>query len=440
MKRKSIIVVLFLLLVSFCFTLISYDEDGKTEKTRNILVQDLDVQCALNSTFESYEMNTVDKEIRFNANMSLDKSLDADYNALSDYDDTYDVTISANFDFDTHIMYISYFVYDNNELLETGTLMGSPCITEDGTTDVAFYDDGEIIYLSELDVTTAINECGFFSALRNFASKCAKALEVIVPVCSAVAVVAGAVAVTCVTCGIGGVAILGVTVATSTLVSVAAVSLATPLIIGGIAISADIVAELGEGILAMTQVEKDSLNSLDDLIDKDEVKTKLKELGISKEDLKTILKTMLGITSLYAFEKTTDKVLCIGRDLSGDKSRYVGASDTDFTYSYEKVGHWAFFSSSYNALISQYGEKAVKYVNYLLILYCCYDDWDFMLVTNPYYYIPEHSDVMVTCTYTDELQLIRSNSYNNFINYNYTWSTIPKPASIWSFAGYRVSR
>lgn len=38
----------------------------------------------------------VDKEIRFNTNMYLDKSLDADINALSDYDDTYDVNISAN--------------------------------------------------------------------------------------------------------------------------------------------------------------------------------------------------------------------------------------------------------------------------------------------------------------------------------------------------------
>lgn len=49
-------------------------------------------------------------------------------------------------------------------------------------------------------------------------------------------------------------------------------------------------------------------------------------------------------------------------------------------------------------------------------------------------------DVMMQCSYTTELQIVRSNSYNRFINCTYTWSTIPKPSSIWSYAGFRVSR
>ena len=113
------------LLVSVFVSIVTINKNktsAATERTRSILAGDVDVQCALDSTFESYEMYTLDDQIQFTGSISIDKNLDADYNALSDYDDSYDVTISANYDYDRYVMYISYFVYDDDELIAIGTI------------------------------------------------------------------------------------------------------------------------------------------------------------------------------------------------------------------------------------------------------------------------------------------------------------------------------
>ena len=135
MKKKTILLCFMALLVSVLVTIVSINKtkiSAEVETTRSILAGDVDVQCALDSTFESYGMNTLDNQIQFTGNMSIDKTLDADYNALSDYDDSYDVTISANYDYDTHIMYISYFVYENDALIDSNTLMGTPFVDDEG--------------------------------------------------------------------------------------------------------------------------------------------------------------------------------------------------------------------------------------------------------------------------------------------------------------------
>ena len=147
-----------------------------------------------------------------------------------------------------------------------------------------------------------------------------------------------------------------------------------------------------------------------------------------------------GAYELYKLVNTIDKVLVIGRDLSNEDMNYEGATSYDFSHSYDKLGHWSFYNTNYTNLVKKYGNELMKLANYCAVFYCICDDWDFLLATPPYYYIAEHKSEMIECAYTNEIALIRSNSYNYFTNTSYTWGTFTKPASCWAYGGYRVSR
>ncbi len=444
MKKKTIlffICTLFLMLVACGGS----KKESKEVKSREILVDSPDINCMLDDTFDDYSMKIVDNEVRFDSSLSINKNLESQHDALSSYDENYDVTISANYNSETSIMYITYFIYDEDTLVESDTLMGTPFVDENGNEDVVFYEDGEFLYLSELEIDSSINSCGWFTSFfKKVAKACKDAVKVVAPVCAAVAVCAAAVAVTVVSCGTGSAALVGAAAATGALVNVAIAAAATPVVIGGIAIAAEVVADLGEGIISLIQgnTNKENsekkINSLDDLINSDEVKKLLKDLGWTTKALITVLCIMLGVDLLSEFEETEDKVLCIGRDLSGERDKYIGATENDYSHAYNKLGHWSFFNLNYETYYKQYG-KLIDLANELLIIYCCIDDWDFILVTNPYPYLDERGQEKINCTYSKEISIIRTSDYNSFFN-GYTWQTIPNLPSIYSYAGYRVSR
>ena len=445
MKKKTIlffICTLFLMLVACGGS----KKESKEVKSREILVDSPDINCMLEDTFDDYSMKIVDNEVRFDSSLSINKNLESQYDALNSYDDTYDVTISANYNSETSIMYITYFIYDEDTLVESDTLMGTPFVDENGNEDVVFYDDGEYLYLSELEIDSSINNCGWFTSFfKKVAKVCKDAVKVVAPVCAAVAVCAAAVAVTVVSCGTGSAALVGAAAATGALINVAIAAAATPVVIGGIAIAAEVVADLGEGIISLIQnnaTEENSekkIDSLDDLINSDEVKKLLKDLGKTKNALITILCTMLGVDLLSKFEETEDKVLYIGRDLS-DKEKVIkeGATNYDISHAYNTFGRWAFFNEKYNALWDQYG-KLIDVANELLISYCCMRDFDFVLVTNPYPYMEERGAEKDNATYSKEIAIIRYANYDYFYN-GMTWQTIPVSNLKYAYAGYRVSK
>lgn len=181
--------------------------------------------------------------------------------------------------------------------------------------------------------------------------------------------------------------------------------------------------------------------SFDDFFNREDVKNKL---GINTvDDAKRVLCIMLGITSLSELENgSRDRVLCIGRDI------YSTHSDLSCIDGYQnyanKYNYWAFYNSDYSSLIETYHD--LMYIaNELLVVYCCKNDWDFILVTNPYHYMEEHyTGKYQGLAYSREIKIIRSTGYNNFINVDYTWQTIPNPglseASHYQYAGYRISR
>lgn len=445
MKKKTIlffICTLFLMLVACGGS----KKESKEVKSREILVDSPDINCMLEDTFDDYSMKIVDNEVRFDSSLSINKNLESQYDALNSYDDTYDITISANYNSETSIMYITYFIYDEDTVVESDTLMGTPFVDENGNEDVVFYDDGEFLYLSELEIDSSINSCGWFTSFfKKVAKACKDAVKVVAPVCAAVAVCAAAVAVTVVSCGTGSAALVGAAAATGALINVAIAAAATPVVIGGIAIAADVVADLSEGIISLiqnnTSEKKDNkkINSFDDFLNTDEVEDKLKELDETKDRLIELMVKMLGIQNILTFERTNDKVLCIGRDLSNEKVvSDNGGTDYDVSRAYNKIGHWSFFNKNYFKYLDEYG-NLMNFANELLIAYCCIDDWDFILVTNPYPYLDERGEEKINCTYSKEISIIRTANYDHFWN-GYTWQTIPNLSSIYSYAGYRVTK
>jgi len=166
--------------------------------------------------------------------------------------------------------------------------------------------------------------------------------------------------------------------------------------------------------------------------------------SLQKQQVLELLAIMLGladISELHKFYNTDNKVLCIGRDFTG---YYVDRTDSYGDYA-RNEGYWAFFNENYDNLSIIY-EGLMGITNELLIHYCCLTNWDFILVTNPYYYINgRFKGLFGGYGYKKELELIRNYNYNCFEN-GLTWDSIPKPGdesekdSHFVFGGYRVSK
>ena len=167
--------------------------------------------------------------------------------------------------------------------------------------------------------------------------------------------------------------------------------------------------------------------------------------SLQKQQVLELLAIMLGlekIENLHKFYDSDNKVLCIGRDIS---ERFVERNDGYQNYAF-KYGFWAFFNVAYLTFVAKFTQLIMDIANELLIHYCCLTDWDFILVTNPYYYINgRFKGLFGGYGYKKELELIRSYNYNYFEN-GLTWDTIPNSgveeleASHFVFSDFRVSK
>lgn len=172
-----------------------------------------------------------------------------------------------------------------------------------------------------------------------------------------------------------------------------------------------------------------------------DIKQGLKDIGKTTTELKECLASFLGVTAvtLSEFYNSDNKVLCIGRAF--EDKRFTQYND----YA-EENGFWRFFVKDYKGAIDDYGEELIEIANKVLVLYCCNQNWDFILVTNPYYYMAEHLDLSYGgLGYSMEIALIRTNGYYRFLNTSLTWQTIPRPLikdewAFFGFCGYRVSK
>ena len=172
---------------------------------------------------------------------------------------------------------------------------------------------------------------------------------------------------------------------------------------------------------------------------------KLKQLGKSVNDVEGCLKEFLSIATLDRFYNSNDKVLCIGRDPGNDEE--ILRIDSIYRYNNyaTSYGFWKFYVKDFEDKVGKYTLNLINLVNDILIYYCIYNDWDFVLVTNPYYYMKEHKDLRYGgYNYSNEISIIRNHSYNRFLNVSLTWNTIKNPGyrelNYYALAGYRVSK
>lgn len=215
----------------------------------------------------------------------------------------------------------------------------------------------------------------------------------------------------------------------------------------------DIIAsKKGSGRAESSSSTTVEFNTIDDVLDGTSLGQEMKNKNFKKEDLMKLLALMLGLgetTDLTKFYKSDNKVLCIGRD---NKETWGEEDRIDGYQNYSKAnGFWAFWSKKYDDYIEEYTKDLMELANDALIEYCCLANWDFILVTNPYYYIEgRYTGQYGGLQYCKELNIIRLNGYNKFqdvdeFNNTLTWQTI-KPKSLdiaiahFEYAGYRVKK
>lgn len=129
--------------------------------------------------------------IKFSGTRTFDASLfkEIDLVSLSDEDDGVDVRYVFDYNADKNEFYLS-IIADTDDGAIVDKWFGVPFTTEDGEIDIAFATDDGVIYLSELEESGVLENCGWFSKLFKAVAIVA-AVVAVVAVVVAVAVVAG---------------------------------------------------------------------------------------------------------------------------------------------------------------------------------------------------------------------------------------------------------
>lgn len=175
----------------------------------------------------------------------------------------------------------------------------------------------------------------------------------------------------------------------------------------------------------------------------EELKQRLQETGKSTDTVSFILTNFLGISDIDTFYNATNKLLCLGRAI---EDTYDNPDDITGYQNYAaKYNGWRYWVGNYEYYIENYTLPFLRICNETLLHYCCYADWDFVFVTNPYHYMEEHLNTQYGgVPYAKEIAIARSYDYNNFIDSNITWDTVPNPGereeAYYAYAGYTVSR
>ena len=147
------------------------------------------------------------------------------------------VTYTTSYDVETNLVAL----IANSNSTSSDTLYGCPFTTDNGEIDVAFYADGDIIYLSELQESGVIQNCGWFA---RFLKKLAKVIVKVAVVAVATALVAVAAPVVAT---VAGTVVAGAAITTATTIATTAAATAVACVtIAGAAELASIAAEIIE--------------------------------------------------------------------------------------------------------------------------------------------------------------------------------------------------
>lgn len=198
---------------------------GKTNVMRTISLSESNVEYAtFFNEFEDAEL-IIDEEnnsLKFSGTQTLSTDILSGIDLISSTDNEEGVDIRYIFDYnaDNNEFYLSV-IADTEDGVIIDDWYGVPFVTEDSQIDIAFATDDGIIYLSDLEESGILENCGWFSKLL-------KGIAIAVAVVAAIAVVAAVVVV----------AAPAVTAAATTVGTAVAVGGGTAALTGGTATAA----------------------------------------------------------------------------------------------------------------------------------------------------------------------------------------------------------
>ena len=179
-----------------------------------------------------------------------------------------------------------------------------------------------------------------------------------------------------------------------------------------------------------------------------DIADKMAKTGVSKETILEIIEVMTGL-SIKEIEKKEDKVLAVGRYMEKEDGKW----DNEAAYQVYAKNHGClcYYNVNYDSLIEQYkGYEKMDIANIAVVTYCAKNNWDFIFVTDPHYYVEEnfiskgYKEKYGGGAYSMEISIIRKYGYVNFVNSNVTWASIIAspliPNDVFALAGYRISR
>jgi len=252
----SIAVILGILLsVTFIWNSRIRTFDYNDEKMTRTIVADIDYQSMLDTSFDSYILETKEERVSLDAEKSFSVTKEQiDNLGLDDSIEGNTVNVKYNIDYDSvnNLIYLTINFMDFDDIIESETLQGSVFYDENNKIDAVFNVDGEPVLMSEMANVDMVNNCGFFGKLFNAVKKVAKVVAVAATVVAVAAVVVstagvGAVAVAGVGASVGA-SVIAVGATTSaiavTAATIAAVAVGVYVLADAITVTAEVLAEL----------------------------------------------------------------------------------------------------------------------------------------------------------------------------------------------------
>lgn len=198
-------IIALILSAVLAFFVVGNTQETKCASKRTVLLQENAVDYAtFFNKFEDAELIIDEKNnaLKFSGKQTLDKSLleEIDLVNLSEDEKGIDVRYIFDYNADDNEFYLSVIAdTENGEIIDNW--FGVPYMTYEDEIDIAFATDEGIVYLSELEASGVLENCGWFSSkLKKLAAGLAIAAAIVAVVAvvmvAAPAVAAAAAAVT----------------------------------------------------------------------------------------------------------------------------------------------------------------------------------------------------------------------------------------------------
>lgn len=159
-------------------------------------VEDIDSQSVMNE-FDSYDMSYENHKVDFTGYKALSSSLFNELDGVSDTGIQSEVLTKYDCTYDTEngIVTLSVSKVQEEETIIIDTMYGVIISDENGNFDVAFDCEGELLLLSELQESGAIENCGFWSKIKKVWNTTAGKVGAVITVatCAVVGVVCAVV-------------------------------------------------------------------------------------------------------------------------------------------------------------------------------------------------------------------------------------------------------